>query len=157
MKKWLLACSVLIVLTLGLKARTSAKQEVVLKVEAINQMIVHGEVAPLTVLVPTSSTPERSTLDSSTRYSCTTNKQDQKIVGQLDEALPDDCQVYVKMDHPTSITSRFYLLGAKPIDVVWPLTRCTVQNELITYRFNVKLGAPAGSINRVVTYTLTNM
>jgi hypothetical protein len=127
------------------------------RVDAVNQLAVSGNPAPLVVSAAVAGVAPTSETASTTTYAISTNELNQKIVASLDQALPSGVGLDVTLAAPAGASSR----GAVPLatagaDVVTGISSTAASALPITYRLNATASASVVSATRTVTYTIVS-
>jgi hypothetical protein len=134
----------------------TATQVVHFQVNAINQLAVTGNPAPMVINSATAGSAPAAVTASGTSYGVTTNEQNQKITASLDQPMPSGVQLEVTLGAPAGAASA----GAVPLttagaDVVTGISSTTASSLPITYRLSatpsVNMSSPAA---RTVTLTI---
>ena len=152
---WVAAIPAMIPLA-RLSAQT-ATQVVQFQVNAINQIGVSGNPAPLVIASATAgSAPTSVTAGSS--YAITTNEANKKITASIDQALPAGVQLGVALAAPSGAASvGEVVLTTAPADVVTGISAISAASLTITYRLSatatVQMPTPA---TRTVTFTVVS-
>lgn len=136
----------------------SATQVVRLQVNAINQIGVSGNPAPMVISTAIAGTGPTSVVASETSYAITTNEPNKKITASLDQALPDGVTLEVALAAPNGAASAGDVaLTTGAADVVTGISALSASALPITYRLSattaVQMSAPAV---RTVTFTIVS-
>lgn len=136
----------------------TATQVVRFQVNAINQVAVTGDPAPMIINSATPGSEPTSVTDAGTSYAVTTNESNQKITASIDQPLPSGVTLEVTLAAPVGAAST----GAIPLstagaDVVTGISSTAASSLPITYRLSatttVQMSAPAA---RTVTFTIVS-
>jgi hypothetical protein len=141
----------------GAGAQT-ATQLVRFQVNAINQVAVSGNPAPLVITSATAGGAPVSVTESGTSYAVTTNQSNQKITASIDQPMPSGVSLEVTLAAPAGAASAGAVpLGTSEADVVTGISSASASSLPITYRLSatpaVQLTAPAA---RTVTFTIVS-
>jgi hypothetical protein len=136
----------------------SATQEVRFQVNAVNQIGVTGNPAPMVINSATPGQAPSSVTASGTSYAITTNEANKKITASLDQALPSGVTLEVSLTAPTGAASAGDVpLSIAGSDVVTGISQISASSLPITYRLSatatVQMAAPA---MRTVTFTIVS-
>jgi len=123
---------------------------------AVLDISVSGSPGTLTINSAIAGSKPTTVKDNTTTYSLTVTETTQKIVGRVDQLVPNRTKLKVSLKAPTGATS----LGSVPLttidqDLVTNIPNGTYSNLKIRYRFsaNIKAGiVPLTS--RTVTFTV---
>jgi hypothetical protein len=118
-------------------AAAQAQQTVTFEVQAINEIAVSGDPAPLVITAATAGQQPASVSDNSTTYSITTNESGKSIQAALDAAMPPGLTLTIQLAAPTGASS------------VGPVDLTTTAQNLVT---GVSTVAESGL---GITYTLS--
>lgn len=136
-------------------AAQQATQVVHFRVDAVNQLAVSGNPAPLIVSAAIAGEAPTSATASTTTYAISTNEVNQKIVASLDQPLPAGIGLEVTLAAPTGASSRgATTLATSGSDVVTGIAPIASSALPITYRLNATVSAPVTSVTRTITYTI---
>ena len=141
----------------GTAAGQTATQVVNFRVDAVSQLAVSGNPAPLAVSVAVAGEAPTSATASTTTYAISTNEAHQKIVASLDQPLPSGINLEVTLAAPAGAASRGAVaLATSGADVVTEISTTASSALPITYRLSASASAPATSATRTVTYTIVS-
>jgi hypothetical protein len=148
---------ILAAVTASNSAAQTATQVVNFRVDAVSQLAVSGNPAPLVVSVAVAGGAPTATTASNTTYSISTNELNQKIVASLNQPLPAGIDLEVTLAAPAGATSR----GAIPLataasDVVTGISTTASSALPMTYRLTAAVTASITSATRTVTYTIVS-
>src|SRR5687768_2744287 len=146
-----------VVLSPGARAQI-ATQVVRFQVNAINQIAVTGDPAPMVINTATAGSTPTSVSANGTSYAITTNQSNQKITASVDQPLPGGVTLEVSMAAPDGAASTGPVaLGTAGADVVTGISSIAASSLPITYRLSaattVQMSAPA---TRTVTFTVVS-
>jgi hypothetical protein len=142
----------------GDSSAQTATQVVRFQVNAINQLSVTGNPAPMVINSATPGTAPTAVTAAGTSYAITTNESNQKITASIDQALPTGVTLEVTLAPPGGATSA----GAVPLstadaDVVTGISSISAASLPIIYRLsattNVQMSAPEA---RTVIFTIVS-
>lgn len=154
--------NLLTVLAIGAVADVSnaqtATQVVRFQVNAVNQIAVSGNPAPLVISTATAGSAPTSVSASGTNYAITTNEANQKITASLDQALPTGVMLEVTLAAPGGASSAGPVsLSTGGADVVTGISGTSASSLPITYRLSattaVQMTSPTA---RTVTFTIVS-
>jgi hypothetical protein len=136
----------------------AATQVVQFQVNAINQIGVAGNPAPLVISSATAGSAPTSVTAGGSSYAITTNEANKKITASIDQALPAGMQLEVLLAAPTGAASvGEVVLTTAPADVVTGISAISAASLAITYRLSatatVQMPSPA---TRTVTFTVVS-
>jgi hypothetical protein len=139
-------------------AGNSTTQTVTFQVQAINEISVSGNPAPLVVNAATAGSPPNSASDSSTTYALTTNESNKKITVGIDSAMPSGTTLTITLAAPTGATSAGAVtLGTTAQNAVTGISTLNESGKTITYQFSATAAAGVvASQTRTVTLTITS-
>ena len=140
-----------------LSAQT-ATQLVQFQVNAINQIGVSGNPAPLVVSTATAGSAPTSVTAGGSSYAITTNEANKKITASIDQALPAGVQLEVSLDAPSGAASvGQVVLTTAPADVVTGISAISAASLAITYRLSASatVQMPTAA-TRTVTFTVVS-
>jgi hypothetical protein len=153
----LLSCSAIATVIFADDARAQTATQVVrFQVNAVNQLAVTGNPAPLVINSATAGSAPAPVIGAGTSYGITTNEVNQKITASIDQPMPSGVQLEVSLAAPTGAASAgAVLLGTAGADVVTGISSTSAASLPITYRLSatssVHMSAPA---SRTVTLTI---
>jgi len=154
-RRSLAIAAILAVVTAGGAAAQTATQVVHFRVDAVNQLAVSGNPAPLVVSVAVAGQSLTSASGSTTTYAISTNESNQKIVASLDQPLPSGLGLHVQLAAPAGATSKGSVaLATAAADVVTGISATTSSALMITYSLDASPVAGVTSATRTVTYTI---
>ena len=136
----------------------TATQLVRFQVNAINELAVSGNPAPLVINNATAGSAPTSVTASGTSYAITTNESNQKITASIDQPMPTGVTLEVTLAAPGGANSTGAVaLGTSGADVVTGISQIGASALPITYRLSatttVSMSAPAV---RTVTFTVVS-
>jgi hypothetical protein len=136
----------------------TATQVVRFQVNAINQIGVTGNPAPMVINTATAGSAPMSVVGSGTSYAITTNETNKKITASLNQSLPAGIVLQVLLAAPTGAASLGEVsLTASGTDVVTGISTTSASSLAITYRLSavatVQMAAPSV---RTVTFTIVS-
>jgi hypothetical protein len=145
------------VLTPDALAQT-ATQLVRFQVNAINQVAVSGNPAPMVINSASAGNVPVSVIGGGTSYAVTTNESNQKITVSIDQSLPSGVTLEVALAAPDgAVSAGAVLLSTSGADVVTGITSANASALPITYRLSatpaVQMSAPTA---RTVTFTIVS-
>ncbi|HEY8174163.1 MAG TPA: hypothetical protein VIF32_00595 [Gemmatimonadaceae bacterium] len=147
----------MLVVTNDARAQT-ATQVVRFEVNAINQVAVSGNPAPLVINSATAGNAPAPVTGVGTTYAVTTNESNQKITASIDHALPSGVTLEVTLSAPTGASS----VGAVQLttagaDVVTGISSANASLLPITYRLSATAAAQMSAPEaRTVTFTIVS-
>ena len=146
-----------VVAAAGSAAGQTATQVVHFRVDAVSQLAVSGNPAPLVVSAAVAGQGPTSASASTTTYAISTNESNQKIVASLDQAMPSGTDLEVTLAAPSGASSRGAIsLATSGSDVVTGISTTASSALPITYRLNAGISASVVSATRTVTYTIVS-
>lgn len=146
-----------LVVIAGDAAGQQATQVVNFRVDAVSQLAVSGNPAPLVVSAAVAGQGPVSALGSTTTYAISTNESNQKIVASLDQAMPSGVDLEVTLAAPGGASSRGAVaLATAGADVVTGISATAASALPITYRLSASVSADVTSTARTVTYTIVS-
>ena len=136
----------------------TATQVVRFQVNAINQIAVSGNPAPLIINSATAGSAPTSVTANGSSYAITTNELNQKITASIDQALPNGVTLDVTLAAPGGAASIGAVsLSTSGADVVTGISSTAASSLPITYRLSAapsaQMPAPAA---RTVTFTIVS-
>ena len=155
-------CLGILLISRGLPvAAVTANQTVTFEVQAVNEIVVSGNPAAMTVITATAGSDPDSVTDSSTTYSISTNQSSKKITGQVTSGgnMPANVTLEVSLAAPAGSSSAGYvtLNSTGASNLVTAISSLAESNKTITYRLSATVNAGAvASDTRVVTFTLSD-
>jgi hypothetical protein len=140
------------------EAANTATQTVTCEIQAIDELSVSGDPAPLIISSAAAGSEPTSATDSSTTYSITTNQAGRKITGQIDTDMTAGT-LTVNLTAPTGGTSTGNVtLSSVAADLVTGFGAVAEGTRTITYTFSATASAGvAASTTKTVTLTLIGM
>lgn len=135
---------------------SSSTQTVTYEVQAINEISVSGNPAPLIVSAATAGSQPNSVTDATTTYAVTTNESNKKITGAIDTAMPSGVTLTVNLAAPTGANSAGAVtLTALAADLVTGISTLAESGLTITYTLSATVTAGVvASANKTVTFTI---
>ena len=141
----------------GSAAGQQATQVVHFRVDAVSQLAVSGNPAPLVVSAAMAGQSPASASASTTTYAISTNESNQKIVASLDQSMPAGTNLEVTLAAPSGASSRGAIaLVTSGSDVVTGISTVASSALPITYRLSASPAAPIASAARTVTFTIVS-
>lgn len=141
----------------GDAAGQQATQVVNFRVDAVSQLAVSGNPAPLVVSAAVAGQAPASASASTTTYAISTNESNQKIVASLDQSMPSGTNLEVTLAAPTGASSRGAIaLATAGADVVTGISATSATALPITYRLSASVNAVVTNSARTVTYTIVS-
>ena len=136
----------------------TATQVVRIQVNAINQIGVSGDPAPLVITTAVAGQAPTSVVATGTSYSITTNESNKKITAALDQPLPAGVALAVALVAPPGAQSAGeVMLATSSADVVTGVSALSSTGLAITYRLSadatVRMPVPAA---RTITFTIVS-
>jgi hypothetical protein len=154
-RRSLAIAAIVAVVTAGSAAAQTATQVVHFRVDAVNQLAVSGNPAPLVVSAAIAGQSPTGATGSTTTYAISTNESNQKIVASLDQPLPPGLGLHVQLAAPAGATSSGSVaLATAAADVVTGISASTSSALMITYSLDASPAAGVTSATRTVTYTV---
>lgn len=146
-----------LVVAAGNATGQTATQVVNFRVDAVSQLSVSGNPAPLVVSAAIAGQSPTSALASTTTYAISTNESNQKIVVSLDQSMPAGTNLEVTLAAPSGASSRgATALATSGADVVTGISAIASSALPITYRLSASPSASVSSASRTVTYTIVS-
>lgn len=144
-------------LSLAAFAGDTATQVVTFAVSPINELSVSGNPGQLIVSTATAGEAPNVVMDATTSYAITTNEEGRKIVGSIDNPMPNGVDLRVLLAAPEGATSTGpMVLGTSPVDLVTGISTLNDVSKTITYALSATSAAGViPSASRVVTFTVT--
>ncbi|HEX7938307.1 MAG TPA: hypothetical protein VF483_04895, partial [Gemmatimonadaceae bacterium] len=119
-----------------------ATQVVHFRVDAVSQLAVSGNPAPLVVSAAIAGQSPASATASTTTYAISTNESNQKIVASLDQQMPSGTNLEVTLAAPTGASSRGAVaLATSGADLVTGISTTAASDLPITYRLSASVNA----------------
>ena len=138
-------------------AAQTATQVVRFQVNAINQIAVSGDPAPLVVNSATAGGMPTAVTASATTYAITTNQANQKITASIDQGMPAGITLELALAAPAGASSAGPVaLGTSASDVVTGISMVNASALPITYRLSATAGIQASPAVRTVTLTIVS-
>lgn len=158
MKAYLRSAGAVVALVLAWAGTAAAQvQNVSVEVQAINQMAVSGDPAPLVVNTATAGGAPNPATDASTTYDITTNEANKSIQAVMDSNLPAGITLTVALAAPAGATSAGPVaLSTTAQTVVSGIS--TLNQSGLTITYTLSATAAAGTLTpaqvKVVTFTI---
>jgi hypothetical protein len=134
-----------------------ATQVVNFQVNAVNQLAVTGNPAPLVVSSAVAGSGPTSATMGGTSYAISTNETNQKIIASINATMPAGLSLEVSLAAPSGAASLGHVpLGTTGADVVTGISATTASALPINYRLNASPSAQLGSAARTVTFTVVS-
>lgn len=143
--------------TLVINAGSFVQQQIKIQVDPINELRIQGGDAIIKIDYTGGYSPLNFlTIESS--YDVTTNEINKKIVGQLDDDMPERTRLLVSLTAPTGATSSgFVSLTTQPTDLVTDISRINEMGNHISYLlFLSRTLSPNFTFSRKVTLTFVD-
>ena len=141
----------------GTAAAQTAAQVVHFRVDAVSQLAVSGNPAPLIISAAIAGQDPSGASGSTTTYAISTNESNQKIVASLNQAMPAGTNLEVALAAPSGAATRGNVaLGTAGTDVVTGISTTATSALPITYRLSATVAADVASTARTVTYTIVS-
>ncbi len=138
-------------------AGNTAQQTVNFQINGINEISVSGNPGTLTISSATAGQDPDPAEDTSTTYSVTTNQENKKIVGKINQAMPQYTKLEIQLAAPTGGSSAGYVeLGESDQNLVTGISKLSESGKQISYKFSAQAEAGTLSGQRTVTLTLTD-
>jgi len=139
-------------------AASSSSQTVGVQVSAITEISVSGNPGALNVATATAGQDPDEVSDATTTYSITTNRDNLKITGALNTAMPTGTTLKLNLEAPTGATSAGDVsMSATAADLVTGITKKKGSSLQVTYKLSATVEAGVVSTtSKTVTLTLTN-
>jgi len=138
-------------------AAQTATQVVNFRVDAVSQLAVSGNPAPLVVNMAIAGQEPTSASASTTTYAISTNELNQKIVASINQDMPSGTNLEVALAAPAGAASRGTVaLATAGTDVVTGISTTATSALPITYRLSASATAHVVSTARTVTYTIVS-
>jgi hypothetical protein len=135
----------------------TATQTVQFQVNAVNQIAVTGNPAPLAITTATAGSALTSATSAGTSYAITTNEANQKITASIDQAMPAGVTLEVRLGAPSGALSTGSMpLGTSSADLVTGISATAASSLPITYRLNASTTVQMGPTSRTVTFTIVS-
>jgi len=124
--------------------------------QAIDEIAVTGS-PTLTINSAVAGQQPQPVVDTTSRYSISTNGTNKRISASIDKQLPANTTLEIRLAAPASGTSTGYMtLSTTPVDVVTGINNAASANRTITYRFSATTAAGVVSDSCTVTLTLSD-
>ena len=134
-----------------------ATQVVRFQVNAVNQLAVSGNPAPLVVSSAIAGSAPTSATMGGTSYAISTNETNQKIIASINATMPTGLSLEVSLAAPSGAASKGPVaLGTSGADVVTGISATTASALPITYRLNAAPMAIITVESRTVTFTIVS-
>lgn len=134
----------------------TATQTVQFQVNAVNQIAVSGNPAPLAITTATAGSGLTSA-STGASYAITTNEANQKITASLDQTMPAGVTLEVQLVAPAGASSTGSVpLGTASADLVTGISATAASALPITYRLSAGTQVQLGPTARTVTFTIVS-
>lgn len=135
----------------------TATQTVQFQVNAVNQIAVSGNPAPLAITTATAGSGLTSATSTGASYAITTNEANQKITASLDQTMPAGVTLEVQLVAPAGASSTGSVpLGTASADLVTGISATAASALPITYRLSAGTQVQLGPTARTVTFTIVS-
>ena len=135
----------------------SASQDVIIAVNALNEITLSKSEVNLSVTSPTEDGVTEEVSDSTTTMSYSTNESNQKITAQLDRGLPLGITLMVEVASTSGTSKGQVVLEEFPQDIITGLSNTSETGQTVTYTVAAtKFAEPTPGVTYTVTYTITS-
>lgn len=135
----------------------TATQTVQFQVNAVNQIAVTGNPAPLAISTAIAGSGLTSATSAGTSYAITTNEANQKITASINQAMPAGVTLEVQLQAPVGAVSTGSMqLGTSSADLVTGISTTSASALPVTYRLNASTQVQLGPTARTVTFTIVS-
>jgi len=136
-------------------ASAQAQQTVTFEVQAINEIAVSGDPAPLVINTATAGQQPTSVSDNGTTYSITTNETGKSIHAVLDQDMPQGLTLTIDLAAPAGASSSQATLSTTAQTVVTGISPVAQSGLTITYTLSADVTAgTVAQTSRIVTLTI---
>ena len=131
-------------------AEDAVQQTITVRVDAINEVSVNGELNTLVI-----SSQKGSGTDNAT-WAVTTNETNKRLVGSIDADMPPGVRLSMELEAPDKAFSNGpVFLSTTPQDLVTGISRVAEANLKAVYTLSAESDSRVDQWQRVVTLTLT--
>jgi hypothetical protein len=135
----------------------STSQDVIIAVNALNEITLSKSEVNLSITSPTESGVTEEASDSSTTMSYSTNESNQKITAQLDRGLPLGITLMVEVTSTSGTSQGQVVLEEFSQDIITGLSNTSESGQTVTYTVGANMFAePTPGVTYTVTYTITS-
>jgi hypothetical protein len=132
-------------------AEHAVQQTITVRVDAINEVSVNGELNTLVIGSQKGSAANNAT------WAVTTNEINKKLVGSIDADLPPGVTLCIELEAPDKAFSNGPVaLSTTPQDLVTGVSRVAEANLEVVYTVFTDTGSGVEQWQRVLTLTLTD-
>lgn len=132
-------------------AEDAVQQTITVRIEAINEVSVNGELNTLVI-----SSQKESAADKAT-WAVTTNETNKGLVGSIDADMPPGVTLCVELEAPNKAFSNGpVVLSTTPQDLVTGVSRVAEANLKAVYTLTTESESRVEQWQRVLTLTLTD-
>ncbi|MDZ7673013.1 MAG: hypothetical protein U5K53_09320 [Halanaerobiales bacterium] len=136
----------------------SASQDVIISVNALNEITLSKSEVSLAVTSPTESSVTEEVSDASTTMSYSTNESNQKITAELDRGMPLGITLMVEVASTSGTSEGQVVLEEFPEDIITGLSNISESGQTVTYTVAADMFAePTPGVTYTITYTITSM
>ncbi|MGB2697872.1 MAG: hypothetical protein WBD28_08470 [Candidatus Zixiibacteriota bacterium] len=126
-----------------------AQQKVNYRIESINEISINEGINSLVMSFDDSKTEGRA------KWAITTNENNKRVVGSLDEDLPPGLKLYVELQAPEgSLSKNPVNMSTNPQDLVTHISRVAQGDLNITYKLVTEPNISKIELRRVLTIVL---
>jgi hypothetical protein len=144
---------ILLVFTMSspILAGNTAQQKVTYRIDPINKISINQRTNSLVVSFDDTKTEGKA------KWAITTNENNKRVVGSLDEDMPDGLLLYVELQAPEGSKSNGPVnMSANPQDLVNNISRVAKGDLNITYKLVAEPKIEKIEIQRVLTIVLVD-
>lgn len=135
----------------------SASQDVIIAVNALNEITLSKSEVNLSVTSPTESEVNEEVSDSTTTMTYSTNESNQKITAELDRGLPTGITLMVEVASASGTSEGQVVLEEFSQDIITGLSNISESGQTVTYTVGANMFAePTPGVTYTVTYTITS-
>lgn len=152
-----LLCLGCIFFSVPLWAGNSGSAAVIFNFQEVNEISLSGSPS-LDISSVTAGQQPQSVIDSSARYAISTNGLSKQIVASIDQDMPANIMLEMKLVKPGGVGDSFYYvaLSTTPAVLITGITPVADGASVVYYRLSATINATPTSDARTVTLTLTD-
>jgi len=132
-------------------AEDAVQQTITVRVDAINEVSVNGELNTLVIGSQKGSATNNAT------WAITTNETNKTVVGSIDADMPPGVTLYIELEAPNEAFSNGpVVLSTTPQDLATGISRVAEDNLKVIYTLSAETDTRVEQWQRVLTLTLTD-
>jgi hypothetical protein len=132
-------------------AEDAVQQTITVRVDAINEVSVNGELNTLVISSQKGSAANNAT------WAVTTNETNKRLVGSIDADMPPGVTLSMELEAPSkALGNGPVVLSTTPQDLVTGISRVAEANLKVDYTLSTERGSRVERWQRVLTLTLTD-